>query len=114
MIKSKKEYLSFTDSATKKIKYLIKEKKNNNLKLRIYISGGGCSGFQYQFIFDEKVNKNDIVINQSNVLLVIDPISLQYLYGGKIDYLENLEGSKFIVSNPNAKNTCGCGSSFNV
>ncbi|QCI21522.1 iron-sulfur cluster insertion protein ErpA [Buchnera aphidicola (Hyadaphis tataricae)] len=114
MTKSKKEYLSFTDSATKKIKNLIKEKQNNNLKLRIYISGGGCSGFQYQFIFDERVNKNDIVINQSNVSLVIDPISLQYLYGGKIDYLENLEGSKFIVSNPNAKNTCGCGASFNI
>ncbi|ANZ22438.1 iron-sulfur cluster insertion protein ErpA [Buchnera aphidicola (Diuraphis noxia)] len=109
-----KNYISFTEKAANKINDFIKTKKNNNLKLRIYISGGGCSGFQYQFIFDDKVTKDDIIINQFNVSLVIDPISAQYLYGGKIDYLENLEGSKFIVSNPNAKNTCGCGSSFSI
>ncbi|QCI20359.1 iron-sulfur cluster insertion protein ErpA [Buchnera aphidicola (Brachycaudus cardui)] len=107
-------YLNFTDKAAQKIKDLIKIQKNNNLKLRIYINGGGCSGFQYQFIFDEKINKDDIIISKSGVALIVDPISLQYLYGGKIDYLENLEGSKFIVSNPNAKNTCGCGSSFSI
>lgn len=109
-----KKYISFTERAAKKIKDLIQTKKNDNLKLRIYISGGGCSGFQYQFIFDEQVNKNDIIITQSNVSLIVDSISSQYLYGGQIDYLENLEGSKFIVSNPNAKNTCGCGSSFSI
>lgn len=109
-----KKCLNFTDKAAKKIKDLIKIKKNNNLKLRIYINGGGCSGFQYQFIFDEKTNEDDIIITQSDISLVVDPISLQYLYGGEIDYLENLEGSKFIVSNPNARNTCGCGSSFSI
>ena len=114
MNKHLKKYLHFTDKAVKKIKDLITIKKNLNLKLRIYINGGGCSGFQYQFVFDEKINKDDIIITQSDVTFIIDPISLQYLYGGKIDYLENLEGSKFIVSNPNAKNTCGCGSSFSI
>ncbi len=114
MNKHLKKYLHFTDKAVKKIKDLITIKKNLNLKLRIYINGGGCSGFQYQFVFDEKINKYDIIITQSDVTFIIDPISLQYLYGGKIDYLENLEGSKFIVSNPNAKNTCGCGSSFSI
>ncbi|AYN24835.1 iron-sulfur cluster insertion protein ErpA [Buchnera aphidicola] len=109
-----KKYIEFTDSATNKIKNIIKEKKNKNLKLRIYIIGGGCSGFQYQFIFDEKISEDDILIKKSNVSLLVDPISLQYLYGGTIDYLENLEGSKFIVSNPNAKNTCGCGLSFSI
>ncbi|QCI24862.1 iron-sulfur cluster insertion protein ErpA [Buchnera aphidicola (Rhopalosiphum padi)] len=108
------KYIEFTNSAAKKIKNIIEEKKNKNLKLRIYIIGGGCSGFQYQFIFDEKTNKDDILIEKLNISLVIDPISLQYLYGGTIDYLENLEGSKFIVSNPNAKSTCGCGLSFSI
>ncbi|MCU4137008.1 iron-sulfur cluster insertion protein ErpA [Buchnera aphidicola (Sitobion avenae)] len=114
MEKSFKDYLTFTEKAIKKIKELVAIKDNNNLKLRIYINGGGCSGFQYQFIFDTLINEDDIIIVQSDISLIIDPISLQYLYGGKIDYLENLEGSKFIVSNPNAKNTCGCGSSFSI
>ncbi|CAL4326275.1 iron-sulfur cluster insertion protein ErpA [Buchnera aphidicola] len=114
MKKKYNNYLDFTDKAAQRIKDLITIKKNNNLKLRIYINGGGCSGFQYQFIFDEKINKDDIIINKSDISLIVDPISLQYLYGGKIDYLENLEGSKFIISNPNAKNTCGCGSSFSI
>lgn len=114
MKKNSIKYIELTTNATEKINNLIQEKNNKNLKLRIYIVGGGCSGFQYQFIFDENINKDDILIKKSNISLVIDPISLQYLYGGKIDYLENLEGSKFIVSNPNAKNTCGCGSSFNL
>ncbi|QCI15900.1 iron-sulfur cluster insertion protein ErpA [Buchnera aphidicola] len=109
-----KKHLNITDKAIKKIQNLLTIKKNYNLKLRIYINGGGCSGFQYQFILDEKINKDDIIITRSNISLVIDPISLQYLNGGKIDYLENLEGSKFIVFNPNAKNTCGCGSSFSI
>ncbi|QNS01928.1 MAG: iron-sulfur cluster insertion protein ErpA [Buchnera aphidicola (Pentalonia nigronervosa)] len=114
MEKTSKKYLDITDTATNRIRNLLKKQKNKNLKFRIYINGGGCSGFQYQFIFDENTHQDDIIITQSNIVLVVDPISLQYLYGGKIDYLENLEGSKFIVFNPNAKNTCGCGSSFSV
>ncbi|QIQ41807.1 MAG: iron-sulfur cluster insertion protein ErpA [Buchnera aphidicola (Microlophium carnosum)] len=114
MEKSYKDYLTFTEKAIKKIKHLIEIQNNHNTKLRIYINGGGCSGFQYQFVFDTAINKDDIIIVQSNISLIIDPISLQYLYGGQIDYLENLEGSKFVVSNPNAKNTCGCGSSFSI
>lgn len=106
--------IQLTQTAVEKIKNLILIKKNKNLKLRIYILGGGCSGFQYQFTFDENINQNDILINDRDVSLLIDPISFQYLNGGKIDYIENLEGSKFIVHNPNAKNTCGCGSSFNI
>ncbi|HXK00273.1 MAG TPA: iron-sulfur cluster insertion protein ErpA [Buchnera sp. (in: enterobacteria)] len=106
--------LHISDMAIKKIKMLIKEKKNTNLKLRIYISGGGCSGFQYGFTFDENTNENDVIIKKYDVYIVIDPISLQYLIGGKIDYKEDLEGSKFTVSNPNAKHTCGCGLSFSI
>ncbi|QCI17040.1 iron-sulfur cluster insertion protein ErpA [Buchnera aphidicola (Aphis helianthi)] len=105
-------HIKLTQNAINKIKNLTLNKKN--LKLRIYILGGGCSGFQYQFIFDENINKDDVLINKENISIVIDPISLQYINGGKIDYIENLEGSKFVVNNPNAKNTCGCGSSFNI
>lgn len=107
-------HIKLTKNAIKKIKSLLLIKKNQNLKLRIYILGGGCSGFQYQFNFDKNIHQDDIVINQENACLIIDPISLQYIYGGEIDYIENLEGSKFIVRNPNAKNTCGCGASFNI
>lgn len=110
----KKLPLKITDKATEKINNVIKTKNNSNLKLRIYIIGGGCNGFQYEFILDEKKNKNDIIIKKSNVYLIIDPISLQYLIGGTIDYQEDLEGSKFVISNPNAKNTCGCGLSFSI
>ncbi|QCI23760.1 iron-sulfur cluster insertion protein ErpA [Buchnera aphidicola (Macrosiphoniella sanborni)] len=114
MKKFSENSLQLTEKAIQKLQKIIKIKNNHNLKLRIYINGGGCSGFQYQFIFDSSKNDDDIIITQSGVSLIIDPISLQYLYGGKIDYLENLEGSKFIVFNPNAKNTCGCGSSFSI
>lgn len=114
MKKNSNKIINITNRAINKIKYFISLKKNNDLKLRIYINGGGCSGFQYQFVFDKNINKDDIIIHESNISVVVDPISLQYLYGGKIDYLENLEGSKFIVFNPNAKNTCGCGSSFSI
>ncbi|CAL4321184.1 Iron-sulfur cluster insertion protein ErpA [Buchnera aphidicola (Protaphis terricola)] len=106
--------IQITYNAAKKIKDFISTKKNKNLKLRIYIIGGGCSGFQYQFIFDENINQDDIIIKKLDISIIIDPISLQYLHGGKIDYIENLEGSKFIVYNPNAKNTCGCGLSFDI
>ncbi|HDR1902354.1 TPA: iron-sulfur cluster insertion protein ErpA [Pasteurella multocida] len=106
--------LIFTDSAANKVKALISEEENPNLKLRVYITGGGCSGFQYGFTFDEKVNDGDLTIEKSGVHLVIDPMSLQYLIGGTVDYTEGLEGSRFVVNNPNASTTCGCGSSFSI
>ncbi|HDR1895097.1 iron-sulfur cluster insertion protein ErpA [Pasteurella multocida] len=106
--------LIFTDAAANKVKALISEEENPNLKLRVYITGGGCSGFQYGFTFDEKVNDGDLTIEKSGVYLVIDPMSLQYLIGGTVDYTEGLEGSRFVVNNPNASTTCGCGSSFSI
>lgn len=106
--------LNFTDAAANKVKLLITDEENPQLKLRVYITGGGCSGFQYGFTFDEKVNDGDLVVENSGVQLVVDPMSLQYLIGGTIDYTEGLEGSRFVVKNPNASSTCGCGSSFSV
>lgn len=106
--------LQFTDAAAIKVKSLIDEEENTNLKLRVYITGGGCSGFQYGFTFDEKVNEGDFTLEKLGAILVIDPMSLQYLIGGNVDYIEGLEGSRFVVSNPNAKTTCGCGSSFSI
>jgi len=106
--------LQFTDSAAKKVKNLIADEENPNLKLRVYITGGGCSGFQYGFTFDDKVNEDDMTIEKQGVALVVDPMSLQYLVGGSVDYTEGLEGSRFVVNNPNAKTTCGCGSSFSI
>ncbi|CAL4320462.1 Iron-sulfur cluster insertion protein ErpA [Buchnera aphidicola (Chaitophorus populicola)] len=106
--------LKFTKSAILQIKNLIKKKYNQDIKFRIYVTGGGCSGFQYGFKFDKKSNKKDYIIYQSKIFIVIDPISLQYLIGGKIDYIENLNGSKFIVTNPNSKTTCSCGTSFSI
>ncbi|MDU8923757.1 iron-sulfur cluster insertion protein ErpA [Pasteurellaceae bacterium LIM206] len=106
--------LTFTDAAAKKVKTLISEEENSALKLRVYITGGGCSGFQYGFTFDEKVNEGDLTVENDGVQLVIDPMSLQYLIGGTVDYTEGLEGSRFIVNNPNAVTTCGCGSSFSI
>ena len=102
--------LEFTDAANK-VKSLIADEDNPNLKLRVYITGGGCSGFQYGFTFDDQVNEGDMTIEKQGVGLVVDPMSLQYLVGGSVDYTEGLEGSRFIVTNPNAKSTCGCGSS---
>ena len=104
--------LEFTDAAANKVKSLIADEDNPNLKLRVYITGGGCSGFQYGFTFDDQVNEGDMTIEKQGVGLVVDPMSLQYLVGGSVDYTEGLEGSRFIVTNPNAKSTCGCGSSF--
>ncbi len=106
--------LTFTDAAASKVKRLIEEEKNPNLKLRLYISGGGCSGFQYGFSFDENVTEGDITIENGDVALVIDPMSIQYLMGSEVDYVEDLQGSQFVVRNPNASTTCGCGSSFSV
>ncbi|MCI7353936.1 MAG: iron-sulfur cluster insertion protein ErpA [[Actinobacillus] rossii] len=106
--------LNFTDAAAKKVKALITDEENPDLKLRVYITGGGCSGFQYGFTFDDKVNDGDLTVENVGVKLVVDPMSLQYLIGATVDYTEGLEGSRFIVQNPNASSTCGCGSSFSI
>ena len=104
----------FTDAAATKVGELIEEEQNPELKLRVFISGGGCSGFQYGFTFDEEVQDGDTRIEKSGVVLLIDPMSVQYLTGAEIDYEEDLAGAQFIIRNPNATTTCGCGSSFSV
>ena len=106
--------LTFTDSAANKVRSLIQEENNDKLKLRVFISGGGCSGFQYGFTFDESVQEGDTQIEKNGVTLLIDPTSFQYLVGAEIDYTEDLEGSQFVIRNPNAVTTCGCGSSFST
>lgn len=106
--------LIFTDSAANKVKELILEEGNPELKLRVFVTGGGCSGFQYGFTFDEVVNEDDTVMEKNGVTLLIDPMSFQYLVGAEIDYTEGLQGSQFVIKNPNATSTCGCGSSFSV
>ena len=106
--------INFSDKAASRVKVLIEEEENNNLMLRVFITGGGCSGFQYGFTFDESENEGDIKILNNGVTLIIDPMSLQYLVGGTVDYTEGLEGSRFFVDNPNATTTCGCGASFSV
>jgi iron-sulfur cluster insertion protein len=123
------EPLIFTQSAAAKVWELIQEENNFNLKLRVYVTGGGCSGFQYGFTFDETVNADDTVVTKvvssekdeetdegggNAVQLLVDPMSFQYLAGSEIDYKEDIEGSQFIIRNPNAKTTCGCGSSFSA
>jgi iron-sulfur cluster insertion protein len=104
----------FTAAAAHKVRELISEENNPNLKLRVFISGGGCSGFQYGFTFDEQSADDDLAVVRDGVTLVVDPLSLQYLMGAEIDYAENLNGAQFVIRNPNAKTTCGCGSSFAV
>lgn len=104
--------LIFTDAAARKVKQLIEEEKNDALKLRVFVSGGGCSGFQYGFTFDENVQDGDTQVENVGVTLLIDPMSFQYLVGAEIDYTEGLEGAQFVIRNPNATTTCGCGSSF--
>ena len=106
--------LVFTDNAASKVKQLIDEEGNPELKLRVFVTGGGCSGFQYGFTFDEAVNDDDTTLQKGNVTLLIDPMSLQYLMGAEIDYQENVEGAQFVIKNPNATSTCGCGSSFSA
>ena len=106
--------LVFTDSAAQKVRALIEEEGNPELKLRVFVQGGGCSGFQYGFTFDESVNEDDTVMDKEGVQLLIDSMSYQYLVGAEIDYKEDLEGSQFVIKNPNATTTCGCGSSFSV
>ena len=114
MTDAAQEPLIFTDSAAEKVKQLIEEEGNSDLKLRVFVSGGGCSGFQYGFTFDEVTNEDDTVLDKNGVKLLIDPMSFQYLVGAEIDYTEGLEGSQFVIKNPNATTTCGCGSSFSV
>ncbi|NQY34088.1 MAG: iron-sulfur cluster insertion protein ErpA [Alteromonadaceae bacterium] len=106
--------IKFTDAAASKVLSLITEEENPELKLRVYVTGGGCSGFSYGFTFDEKVNEGDMTVVKQGVTMVIDPMSLQYLVGGEVDYIEGIEGSRFLVNNPNATTTCGCGSSFSI
>ena len=106
--------LDFTENAASKVSSLILEEGNPALKLRIYVSGGGCSGFQYNFAFDEEKNDDDTVIEKNGVSLLIDAMSYQYMEGASVDYQEGLEGARFVITNPKASSTCGCGSSFSV
>ena len=106
--------LVFTDSAADKVKQLVEEEGNPDLKLRVFVQGGGCSGFQYGFTFDEVVNEDDTPMTKNGVTLLIDAMSLQYLMGAEIDYKEDLQGAQFVIKNPNATSTCGCGSSFSA
>lgn len=106
--------LLFSNAAAGKVRELIAEEGNPDLKLRVYISGGGCSGFQYGFTFDEARTDDDFAVDNDGVTLLVDPLSLQYLAGAEIDYSESLTGAQFVIRNPNAKTTCGCGSSFTV
>lgn len=113
---AQEQYVSlvFTDAAADKVRELIEEEQNDQLKLRVYITGGGCSGFQYGFTFDENIEDGDTSIEKNGVTLLVDPMSGQYLQGAEIDYIENIEGAQFVIRNPNAETTCGCGSSFAV
>ena len=106
--------LVFSDSAATKVKQLIDEEGNHELKLRVFVTGGGCSGFQYGFTLDEAAGEDDTSLQKNGVTLLIDPMSLQYLAGAEIDYQENAEGAQFVIKNPNATSTCGCGSSFSA
>jgi len=104
----------FSDNAVIRVQELMEDEENSEMKLRVYVTGGGCSGFQYGFTFDEKVNEGDTLIKKSGVALIVDSISIQYLVGGTIDFSSGLDGSRFFVDNPNATATCGCGSSFSL
>ena len=106
--------INLTASAVRKVQALVSEEENAQLKLRVYITGGGCSGFQYGFSFDEEAAEDDTAIEQGGVTLLVDPMSFQYLVGSEVDYTEGLEGSRFIINNPNATTTCGCGASFSI
>jgi iron-sulfur cluster insertion protein len=108
------EAIKFTDNAAAKVSELIAEEGNDDLKLRVYVSGGGCSGFQYGFTFDEESNEDDTLIEKNGVTVLIDAMSIDYLRGAEIDYKEDVSGSQFVIRNPNASTTCGCGSSFSV
>ena len=106
--------INFSDNAVKKVKELIEEEGTPDLKLRVFVSGGGCSGMQYGFTFEDSINEDDTKVEKDNVMLLIDPMSLQYLTCAEIDYQDNVQGSQFVIKNPNATTTCGCGSSFSA
>jgi iron-sulfur cluster insertion protein len=106
--------LQLTDNAVAKVKALIDEEANDDLKLRVFVTGGGCSGFQYGFTFDELAEEDDTLVEKDGVTVLVDPLSYQYIEGAEVDYVEGLEGSRFVVTNPNASTTCGCGSSFSI
>ncbi len=106
--------LTFCDAAANKVKALIENEGNDELLLRVFVTGGGCSGFQYGFTFDDEVAEDDTRVENQGVAMVVDPMSFQYLLGSEVDYEEGLEGSRFVIRNPSAKTTCGCGSSFSI
>ena len=106
--------IQFSDSAAEKVRELIAEEGNDNLKLRVYVTGGGCSGFQYGFTFDEEINEDDTQVANGGVTVLVDAMSIQYLTGAQIDYKEDVSGAQFVIRNPNATTTCGCGSSFSA
>ncbi len=108
------EPILFTENAASKVKTLIEDEGNDDLKLRVFVTGGGCSGFQYGFSFEEVAQEDDTALEKGGVTLLIDPMSYQYLAGAEIDYQENVEGAQFVIRNPNATSTCGCGSSFSA
>ncbi len=108
------QVVNVSDSALAKVKSLVEEEGNPDLKLRVYVTGGGCSGFQYGFTFDEAVAEDDSIVERDGIKVVVDAMSYPYLVGAKVDYEEGLQGSKFVIQNPNAASTCGCGSSFSV
>ncbi|APC97786.1 iron-sulfur cluster insertion protein ErpA [Francisella frigiditurris] len=106
--------INFTEAASLKVKELIDEEGDSSLSLRVYITGGGCSGFQYAFAFDDEIKEDDIIVTKNGVRLLVDSMSFQYLVGADVDYKDDIEGAYFVIRNPNAKTTCGCGSSFSV
>jgi len=108
------DIIKVTQNAANKVKALIKDEGNDALKLRVYVTGGGCSGFQYGFTFDENVNEGDTTVEKDGVIFLVDPMSYQYLVGSELDYKEDLQGAQFVIRNPNATTTCGCGSSFSI
>lgn len=114
MAEDQETLLTVTDSAANKVKSLIEEEGNTALKLRVFVTGGGCSGFQYGFTFDENINDGDTTVEKGGVTFLVDPMSFQYLVGAELDYTEGLQGAQFVIRNPNASTTCGCGSSFSV
>jgi iron-sulfur cluster insertion protein len=106
--------VNITPKAVAKVKSLVDEEGNPSLKLRVFVTGGGCSGFQYGFSFDESIAEDDTRVDSDGVSVLVDSLSFQYLAGAEVDYTEGLEGSRFIINNPNAATTCGCGASFSI
>ena len=106
------EAIIFTDAAANKVGTLLQDEENNAMHLRVYVTGGGCAGFQYGFSFDENKDESDTLVEKNGVKLVVDPMSIQYLLGAEIDFQEDLQGARFVIKNPNANTTCSCGSSF--